>query len=83
MVWNYIDENDPVKILSVGERKRLSIALAINVNPRLLVIDEPTSSIDYDTKLSLLTLLKDISKDRCVLITSHETDFNDMFDMIY
>ncbi len=79
----YISMEKLVKTLSVGERKRLSIALAISVNPRLLVIDEPTSSIDYDTKLSLLTLLKNISKDRCVLITSHETDFNDMFDVIY
>ncbi|MCD7949296.1 MAG: ATP-binding cassette domain-containing protein [Erysipelotrichaceae bacterium] len=80
---DYINENKLVKTLSVGERKRLSIALAISVNPRLLVIDEPTSSIDYDTKLSLMNLLKDISKDRCVLITSHETDFNNLFDMIY
>ncbi len=79
----YVTMDKLVKTLSVGERKRLSIALAICVNPRLLVIDEPTSSIDYDTKLSLLNLLKDISKDRCVLITSHETDFNGMFDMIY
>ncbi len=79
----YISMDKLVKTLSVGERKRLSIALAISVNPRLLVIDEPTSSIDYDTKLSLMNLLNDISKERCVLITSHETDFNDMFDMIY
>lgn len=79
----YISIDKLVKTLSVGERKRLSIALAISVDPRLLVIDEPTSSIDYDTKLSLLNLLKEISKERCVLITSHETDFNEMFDMIY
>ncbi|MCD8027403.1 MAG: ATP-binding cassette domain-containing protein [Erysipelotrichaceae bacterium] len=79
----YISMEKLVKTLSVGERKRLSIALAISVNPRLLVIDEPTSSIDYDTKLSLMNLLKDISKERCVLITSHEIDFNNMFDMIY
>ncbi|MCD8027405.1 MAG: ATP-binding cassette domain-containing protein, partial [Erysipelotrichaceae bacterium] len=79
----YISIDKLVKTLSVGERKRLSIALAISVNPRLLVLDEPTSSIDYDTKLSLLNLLKDLSKDRCVLITTHETDFKEMFDMIY
>lgn len=56
--------------LSVGEKKRISIATALSMAPDILVIDEPTSSLDPGSKWSLISLLKGLPMTK--IIASHD-----------
>ena len=60
-----------------GEKQRVAIARALVTNPKVLIMDEPTSGIDYDTRCDLIDLIKDIQKEGLVtlIISSHDIDF--------
>ena len=57
--------------LSGGEMQRVAIARAIVKNPKILICDEPTGSLDSYNAKSILELLKKISKDHLVIVVSH------------
>lgn len=57
--------------LSVGQKQRLGIARAILRNPRLLILDEPTSSLDSKTEEMVVETLREASKGRTTVIVSH------------
>lgn len=60
--------------LSGGQRQRVAIARAIIKNPKLVLCDEPTGSLDYATSRVIFELLKEISKERLVLVVSHDKE---------
>ncbi len=62
--------------LSGGQRQRVLIAIALANNPKLIILDEPTTALDYDTAQKILTLLTDIKKKRSVtiLFITHDLD---------
>ena len=70
--------------LSGGEQQRVSIARALAKNPKLLLCDEPTGALDYQTGKQILQLLQDMSRDEkiTVVIVTHNAALADMADRL-
>ena len=66
-------EDKKVKFLSGGERQRVGIARAIAKDAKIVLADEPTSALDSKNAHKILALLKEISKDRLVIVVTHDT----------
>ncbi|WP_240620175.1 ABC transporter ATP-binding protein, partial [Peribacillus acanthi] len=58
-------------VLSVGERQLLSFARALLANPRILILDEATASIDTETEVKIQEALKTLLKSRTSIIIAH------------
>lgn len=70
--------------LSGGEQQRVSIARAVAKNPKLLLCDEPTGALDYNTGKKILKLLHDTCKKsgKLVIIVTHNSALKDMADKV-
>jgi len=60
--------------LSGGQMQRVALARAIVNNPKIVLADEPTGSLDSVTSVQVLEILKDISKDRLVIMVTHNRE---------
>lgn len=76
-------DNFPAQ-LSGGEQQRVAIARALTKNPKLLLCDEPTGALDYNTGKSILKLLQDTSKNMgmTVIVVTHNLAITPMADNI-
>jgi putative ABC transport system ATP-binding protein len=63
----------PVK-LSGGEQQRVAIARAITAQPDILIMDEPTASLDGDTGRAIVSFVKDnfLNEKRCIIVVTHD-----------
>ena len=70
--------------LSGGEQQRVSIARAIAKNSSLLLCDEPTGALDYETGKKILSLLHEICKkeNKAVIIVTHNSALKNMADKV-
>ena len=70
--------------LSGGEQQRVSIARALAKNPKLLLCDEPTGALDYQTGKQILKLLQDTCRERqmTVLVITHNSAITPMADHV-
>ncbi|MCI5901298.1 MAG: ABC transporter ATP-binding protein [Blautia sp.] len=70
--------------LSGGEQQRVSIARALAKNPKLLLCDEPTGALDYQTGKSILKLLQDMctEKGMTVIVITHNSALTPMADRV-
>ncbi len=70
--------------MSGGEQQRVAIARAVAKNPALLLCDEPTGALDFQTGIKILTLLKEINKkyNKTVVIITHNMPIGEMADRV-
>ena len=70
--------------LSGGEQQRVSIARALAKNPKLLLCDEPTEALDYNTGKAILKLLQDMCRERgmTVIVITHNSAIAPMADRV-
>lgn len=69
--------------LSGGEQQRVAIARALVNNPDIILADEPTGSIDKNNTNKILELLKDISKEKCVIVVTHDDEVLKYADKVF
>lgn len=76
-------DNFPAQ-LSGGEQQRVSIARALAKNPKLLLCDEPTGALDYNTGKAILQLLQDMCREKgmTVIIITHNSALAPMADRL-
>ena len=76
-------DNFPAQ-LSGGEQQRVAIARALAKNPKLLLCDEPTGALDYETGKAILKLLQDTCRDtgRTVVVVTHNSAFTAIADRV-
>ncbi len=61
----------PINELSKGYKQRVGLASAMIHNPKLLILDEPTEGLDPNQREDIRNLIKEISKDKVILISTH------------
>jgi len=64
--------------LSGGMKRRLSVAVALVGNPRVIFLDEPTTGLDPDSRRSLWDVLLEVKKDKCIILTTHSMEEADV-----
>lgn len=65
-------KNRQIGQLSGGQMQRVLIARALLVEPKILLLDEPTASLDARTKIQIYELLKELNKDMTIIIVTHD-----------
>ncbi len=70
----YRYRNRPAQMLSGGEKQRVAIARAIVKNPSIVIADEPTGNLDSKNSLEIMNIIKAISKEKLVILVTHEVD---------
>ncbi len=75
----YRYRNRPAGMLSGGEKQRVAIARAIVKNPNIVIADEPTGNLDSKNSLEIMNIIKAISKDKLVILVTHEVDLANFY----
>ncbi|HIZ73336.1 MAG TPA: ABC transporter ATP-binding protein [Candidatus Gallimonas intestinavium] len=65
--------------LSGGQKQRVAIARALVKEPKIILADEPTGALDENTGNAILTLLKELSKEKLVIVVSHDREFAEKY----
>jgi ABC-2 type transport system ATP-binding protein len=65
------EQNKKIEMLSKGYRQRVGLAQALVHNPKVLILDEPTSGLDPNQLQEIRKLIKDISSDKTVILSTH------------
>lgn len=65
--------------MSGGQMQRVAIARAIVNNPDIILADEPTGALDTETSIQVMEILKEISKDRLIIMVTHNPDLAEKY----
>jgi len=76
-----IGEN--ARSLSGGEKQRINIARALFENKKIIILDEPTSSLDKKTENEIVNLIRKLSRKHTLIIVTHKSHLNRFADNIY
>lgn len=75
-------ENQLSETLSGGQKQRAAIARALVNDPRIIFADEPTGALDRKTSTEIMTLLREISRDRLVVVITHDVKISEFADEV-
>lgn len=65
-------KNKKIKKCSQGQKRRVQVLCAYLNNKQMLVFDEPTAALDYDNAVLIMELLKEIAKEKLVIVVTHD-----------
>lgn len=65
--------------ISGGQMQRVAIARALVNNPRIVLADEPTGALDSELSVQVMELLKEVARDRLVIMVTHNTELADQY----
>ncbi len=71
-----------VSLLSLGEQQRVAIGRLLLQEPKILLADEPTSSLDRENSEKVMTLLLQAAQDKTLLVVSHDERIQKHFDRV-
>lgn len=77
--------NRKILKMSGGEQQRVGIARAISHNPDIVIADEPTGNLDYDTEQKIMQILINLAhkSGKCVIIVTHSKEVSAYADVVY
>lgn len=64
----------PARELSYGEQRQLELGMVLAIEPTLLLLDEPLAGLGHDEAISVVALLREIRKDRTLILVEHDMD---------
>ena len=65
--------------MSGGQMQRVAIARALVNNPDILLADEPTGALDSETSVQIMELLKEIAKERLIIMVTHNPELAEQY----
>lgn len=71
--------NNKPNQLSGGQMQRVAIARALVNDPEIILADEPTGALDTETSVQIMELLKDISKDKLIIMVTHNPELAEKY----
>ena len=74
--------NSSIKNMSGGEKQRIGIIRALLYEPDVILLDEPTSSLDKINEKKVYEYLRKIKKNKIIVITSHKNENKKYFDKV-
>ena len=78
---NYVIKNNGTN-LSVGQKQRIGIARALYYQPKIIFLDEPTSSLDDNNEKSLLNTIEDLKSVSTIIMVTHKYKNISKFDQL-
>ncbi|MEG0370806.1 MAG: ABC transporter ATP-binding protein, partial [Clostridium sp.] len=72
--------NEPIQNLSGGQKQRVAIARVLINDPQIIFADEPTGALDRNTSNQIMEILKEVAKDKLVVIITHDNKICDWAD---
>jgi ATP-binding cassette, subfamily B, bacterial PglK len=69
--------------ISGGQKQRIAIARALYNSPKILILDEATNGIDYDSEILILKLIRKIKKNMIIIFVSHKKNVLKFCDVVY
>lgn len=77
--FHLFNKKQKVKLLSGGEKKRVQIIRSLLTDAMYFVCDEPTASLDHENSIHVMELLKELSKDKGIIIVTHDLALKDKY----